>query len=100
MCSTAATGLPVASMTMSISGFETSFCQSSVIEVAEMAAGLQPTRSRFALAFAGARSAIATSRMPGVRGTCARYMAANLPGADEPDAEGSVLRFSFLQFRK
>src|SRR5919197_1444090 len=63
-CSTAGMGLPVASMMMSMSGCETSACQSSPRCVvwylsaassvgAENTAGFQPTRSRLALAFAG-----------------------------------------------
>ena len=41
---------------------------------------------------AGERSAIAASFTPGVRGTCARYMAANLPAPMTPMRSGRSLR--------
>ena len=99
MWSTAATGLPVHSTTTSMFGSATSFCQSSVIQVApvlsasadELAAlcsGFQPTRARLPRAASGARSAMPTICTPGVRTTWARYIAPNLPAPINPTRTG------------
>ena len=58
MCSTAAIGLPVASMTMSTSGFGDQLLP-VVRDRSRMRGRIQPTRFRFVFAFAGDRSAIA-----------------------------------------
>src|SRR5258706_274534 len=73
------------SMTMSIGGSATSFSQSWLIGIAASAGS---TRFRFSLARSGARSAIRSSRIPGVLGTCARYIAANLPAPIRPMRRG------------
>src|SRR5260221_2047474 len=109
-CSTAAIGLPVASITMSIPGCATSARQSSPrcvlfcfnatsSEAAENVSAFQPTRVRFSLAFAGARSAMPTRWIPGVFGTCARYIAANLPAPISPIRSGLSLRSWSLAYR-
>src|SRR5690349_21663414 len=98
-CSTAAIGLPVASMTMSTSGCSAILRQSSTMGVLSTSSAGQPTRFRFCFAFDGDKSAMATRRMPGVRGTCARYIAANLPAPMSPTRSGLSFLCSSLAYR-
>lgn len=89
-CSMPAAACPVASMTISTSGSTLTERTSSLkytlpvltawwmVSALRAAAG-QPTRVSAARARSGARSATATSRMPGVRCTWLRNIEPNLP---------------------
>src|SRR5690606_26473950 len=112
MWSTAATGLPVDSTSISMRRSATSACQSSVIHVvpsriassiepAPACPGFQPTRSRLARARSGARSAIPTTWTPGMRGAWARYMEPNLPAPTRAMRIGrpSAARWRSLSWR-
>ena len=94
-----AAGLPVASMTISISGAAMRVSASSVTNVAQVAAAAaneralersasQPARASDARARSGARSAMPTTWMPAVCFACARYIDPNLPAPMRPTRSG------------
>ena len=98
-CAMPMAGLPVASMMMSMCGDLISAMPSSMMavlpcfaadssEVAVKLSSFQPTLRKAALARSGERSAMPTMCMPGVRGTCERYIEPNLPAPIMPTRTG------------
>ncbi len=94
-----AAACPVASMTMSTSGLAMTasgsslkktlpFFRASLVLAALSAVAGQPTRVSAARARSGARSATATSRMPGVRGAWLMNMAPNFPAPSNATRNG------------
>ena len=99
-------------MTIATSGAAMSASASSVTKEAPVFAatandsaakrsGAQPVRASEALARSGARSAIATTWMPGVCFACARYIAPNLPAPIRPTLSGrpSAARATSMRWR-
>ncbi len=104
-----AAGLPVASITTSIPSAAIIASASSVTKVVPCAlasakdfaceaSGAQPTRRSASCARAGARSAIAMTWSPVVRGACARNIEPNLPAPMRPTRTGLPASARALSF--